>query len=107
MKSFTDMLKSVRDLESMAKDMQAKISAIEVSGASGAGLVQVRLNGSGAMVGIDIDKSLLLADEREVLSDLIVAAFNDAKARLDQAMAEQMKSMTGGLPLPPGFKLPF
>lgn len=107
MKSFTDMLKSVRDLESMAKDMQGKIAAIQVTGAAGAGLVQVHLSGNGSMTGIEIDKSLAVPDELDVLSDLIVAAFNDAKSKLDAAMADQMKSITGGLPLPPGFKMPF
>jgi DNA-binding YbaB/EbfC family protein len=107
MKSFTDMLKSVRNLESMATDIQAKIAAIEVTGQSGAGLVSVSLAGQGVLKRVKIDPSLLRAEDGEMVEDLIVAAHADAKAKLEAATAEEMRALAGGLPLPPGFKMPF
>jgi DNA-binding YbaB/EbfC family protein len=107
MKSFTDMLKSVRNLESMATDIQAKIAAIEVTGQSGAGLVAVTLMGQGILKQVRIDPSLLRPEDGEMVEDLIVAAHADAKAKLEAATAEEMRALAGGLPLPPGFKMPF
>jgi DNA-binding YbaB/EbfC family protein len=107
MKSFTDMLKSVRNLESMATDIQAKIAAIEVTGQSGAGLVSVTLKGQGTLNQVKIDQSLLRPEDGEMVEDLIVAAHADAKAKLEAATAEEMRALAGGLPLPPGFKMPF
>ena len=80
---------------------------ILVSGGSGAGLVQITMSGKGEVKRIKIDKSLIVADEAEVLEDLVMAAFNDTKARLDAYVAEEMQKLTGGLKLPPGMKLPF
>jgi DNA-binding YbaB/EbfC family protein len=80
---------------------------MSIVGQSGGGLVKVTLNGKGVLTGTDIDASLLKAEEKEILEDLIVAAHADAKGRLEQMVAEEMKSVTGGLPLPPGFQLPF
>ena len=77
-----------------------------MTGQSGGGLVKVTLNGKGTLA-TDIDASLLKSDEKEILEDLIVAAHADAKAKSEQLLAEEMKSITGGLPLPPGFQLPF
>lgn len=107
MKNFSDLLKQAKQIESMAQDMQTRLAALEVTGASGGGLVRVVLGGKGDMRRISVDKSLLNAEEAEVLEDLIVAAHNDAKAKLESEMASEMQKMTGGLPLPPGFKLPF
>jgi nucleoid-associated protein EbfC len=87
--------------------MQERLGAAEVSGGAGAGLVQITLTGKGEVKRIHIDKSLLLPDELEVLEDLLMAAFNDAKAHLDAHVAEEMQKLTGGLKLPPGIKLPF
>ena len=87
--------------------MQEELEAREVTGASGGGLVQLVLNGKGTMRRIRIDKTLLEPKEPEVLEDLIVAAHNDAKAKVETEMAAEMGKLTGGLPLPPGFKLPF
>jgi len=107
MKNFADLLKQAKQIESMAQDMQVRLAALEVTGASGGGLVHVILGGKGDMRRINVDKSLLNPDETEVLEDLIVAAHNDAKAKLEAEMASEMQKVTGGLPLPPGFKLPF
>jgi DNA-binding YbaB/EbfC family protein len=88
-------------------EMQEKLAAMEVTGQSGGGLVQVTVNGKHEMRRVRIDPSLLEPKETEVLEDLIVAAANDARQRLEVEMQREMQSMTGGLNLPPGFKLPF
>ena len=80
---------------------------VEAEGVSGAGLVKVRLNGKGGLNAISIDPSLLREGEGEILEDLIVAAHNDAKIKVEAVMAEKTKALTAGLPLPPGMKLPF
>jgi DNA-binding YbaB/EbfC family protein len=88
-------------------EMQAKLEQATVTGQSGGGLVKVTLSGKGAMTRLEIDPSLLKPEEKEILEDLIVAAHTDAKGKSEAMMAEEMKSVTGGLPLPPGLKLPF
>lgn len=107
MKNFADMMKQAAGLQQKMEEMQAKLAGIEAVGEAGAGLVAVTLNGKGYASSVTIDPSLVVADEREVLEDLITAAINDAKAKLEAQSAEQMKSLTDGLPLPPGMKLPF
>lgn len=107
MKNLSDMMKQVEAMQSRMSEMQAKLEAATVTGQSGGGLVRATLNGKGAMTGLAIDPSLLKAEEKEILEDLIVAAHADAKTKVEQVMAEEMKSVTGGLPLPPGLKLPF
>jgi DNA-binding YbaB/EbfC family protein len=107
MKNLGNMLKEAQKLQSRMAEMQAKLAETEVSGAAGAGLVQVRLNGKGEMRAIKVDPSLAEPGEIEVLEDLIVAAFNDAKARLEAHLQEEMGKLTGGMNLPPGLKLPF
>ena len=83
------------------------LDQIEVEGASGGGMVKVKASAKGRIIGIDIDPSLLQPSEKQMLEDLIVAAFNDARAKADSASNDAMAKMTQGLPLPPGFKLPF
>jgi DNA-binding YbaB/EbfC family protein len=107
MKDLGAMMKQVQQMQSRMQDMQAKLGQMSIVGQSGGGLVKVTLNGKGVLTGTDIDASLLKAEEKEILEDLIVAAHADAKGRLEQMVAEEMKSVTGGLPLPPGFQLPF
>ncbi len=107
MKNLSEMMKQVQAMQSRMADMQAKLEQATVTGQSGAGLVKVTLNGKGAMTALAIDPSLAKADEVEILEDLVIAAHNDAKAKVESMMAEEMKSVTGGLPLPPGMKLPF
>jgi len=89
----------------MAK-AQASLDGVEVEGAAGGGLVKVRATAKGRILGIDLDPSLLNAADKDMLEDLIVAAFNDAKGKADAAGSAVMQKMTAGLPLPPGFKLP-
>ena len=107
MKNLGDMMKQVQAMQSRMTDMQAKLEAATVTGQSGGGLVKVTLNGKGAMTALHLDSSLLKEDEKEILEDLIVAAHADAKTKSEALMAEEMKSVAGGLALPPGLKLPF
>ena len=107
MKNLGEMMKQVQAMQSRMTEMQAKLEEATVTGQSGGGLVKVTLSGKGAMTGLMIDPSLLKPEEKDILEDLIVAAHTDAKVKSEAMMAEEMKSVTGGLPLPPGFKLPF
>jgi len=107
MKNLGQMMKQVQDLQEKMQVMQEQVQAMEIEGSSGAGMVRVTLNGKGEMRGIRLDPSIVDPADTEVLEDLIMAAVNDAKAKADQRMAEEMQKLTGGLPLPPGFKLPF
>lgn len=107
MKNLGAMMKQVQDMQARMAHMQARLEQLVVEGRAGAGLVKVTLNGKGIMIGIAMDPSLLKADEREMLEDLVIAAHNDAKKQMDAIVAEEMKQVTGGLPLPPGFQLPF
>lgn len=107
MKNLGQMMKQAQQMQVKMQEMQDKLAAIEVTGNSGGGLVSVTLNGKGEMRGVKIDASLFSADDAEVVEDLIVAAFNDAKGKVDAHVAEQMSKITGGLNLPPGMNLPF
>lgn len=107
-------MKNLEDIMAMAQNVQAELAKaqdgldqIEVEGASGGGLVKVKASAKGRIIGISIDDSLIVPADKQMLEDLIVAAFNDARARADAASNAEMSKMTQGLPLPPGFKLPF
>ena len=107
-------MKSIEDIMAMAQNVQAELTKaqdgldkIEVEGAAGGGLVKVRASAKGRIIGIEIDPSLLQPGEKQIVEDLVVAAFNDAKAKADAASGAEMAKMTSGIPLPPGFKLPF
>ncbi|KZC99601.1 YbaB/EbfC family nucleoid-associated protein [Oceanibaculum pacificum] len=107
MKNLAQMMKQAQQMQSKMADMQAELERQEIAGASGGGMVSVTLNGKGEMRAIKIDPSLVSAEDVEVLEDLIIAATNDAKSKVEAHMAEQMQKLTGGLSLPPGMKLPF
>jgi nucleoid-associated protein EbfC len=107
MKNLADIMKQAGQMQARMADMQAKLEQLVVEGQSGGGLVKVKMSGKGVVSGLDIDASLMKADEKEILEDLIIAALTDAKNKADGAAAEEMKTITGGLPLPPGMKLPF
>ena len=107
MKNLGQMMKQAQELQSKMQEMQARLEETEIGGSAGAGMVEIRLNGKGEMRGLKIDPQLLKPDEAEVLEDLIVAAHNDAKQRVEQHMQQEMAKLTGGLNLPEGFKLPF
>jgi len=98
----------------MAQNAQAELAKaqdnldkVEVEGASGGGLVKIKATAKGRILGVSIDDSLMVASEKTMLEDLIAAALNDARGKADQAAAAEMQKMSSGLPLPPGFKMPF
>ncbi len=105
--NINDMMKQVQSMQARMGEMQTKLEAATVVGQSGGGVVKITMSGKGALVGIAIDQTLLMPDEKEILEDLIVAAHADAKNKSEATMAEEMKSVTGGMAIPPGMKLPF
>tara|TARA_Y100001949_G_C15891326_1_gene288286 strand:- start:392 stop:715 length:324 start_codon:yes stop_codon:yes gene_type:complete len=104
---FNNMLKQAQELQKKMADAQKKVEELEAEGTSGGGLVKVKINGKNITTSINIDDSLISKDEKEILEDLIVAALNDARENVQKKIAEEMNSLTGGLKLPPGMKLPF
>lgn len=105
MKDMMGMMKQLQGLQKRMTDMQEQMEQITVEGQSGAGMVRVTLTAKGAMKAVNIDPSLLKADEGEILEDLIVAAHADARGKAERLVEEKMKDVTGGLPMPPGLKL--
>ena len=107
MKNLGEMMKQAQQMQSKMAEMQEGLELLEISGGSGAGLVSVTLNGKGEMRALKIDPSLVNPDDVEMLEDLVAAAFNDAKAKVEAHVQEEMAKLTGGLNLPPGMNLPF
>ena len=105
MPDFLGLMKQATELKSKMEAMQAELERLEVEGASGGGLVAVKLSGKGDLRGARIDDSLLKPDQKEILEDLLVAAHADARRKLEAMLADKMQALTGGLPLPPGLKL--
>jgi hypothetical protein len=102
-----DIMKAAQAMQARMAESQAKLKQLEVEGQSGAGMVRVAMNGEGKIVRVRIDPSVAGPDDVGMLEDLIVAASGDAKTKLDAKVQEEMQSVTGGLGLPPGMKLPF
>jgi DNA-binding YbaB/EbfC family protein len=107
MKNLGQMMKQAQEMQSKVAKMQEDLAHAEVSGAAGGGMVQVTMNGKGELRGVKIDPALVVPDEVEILEDLIVAAANEAKAKVEALVQEEMQKITGGLNLPAGMKLPF
>ena len=107
MKNLGQLMKQAQQMQQKMADMQAQLETVECTGVAGGGLVQVTLNGKSDLKKIKIDKSVLDPEEAEVVEDLIVAAFNDAKQKVSAHAESEMHKLTGGLNLPGGFKLPF
>ncbi|MEP9400873.1 YbaB/EbfC family nucleoid-associated protein [Sphingomonas sp. VNH70] len=107
MKNLDEIMAMAQNVQNELTKAQANLDTIEVDGQSGGGLVKVRASAKGRILGVDIDDSLLQPSEKQMLEDLIVAAFNDARTKADAASSTEMSKLTSGLPLPPGFKLPF
>ncbi len=105
MKDIMGMMKQVKDMQARMQKAQEELEALEVTGQSGAGLVKVTMNGKADLKRVAIDPSLLKPDEAEIVEDLIVAAFQDAKGKVEAEMQTKMAAVTGGLPIPPGMKL--
>ena len=106
MKNLGNMMKQVQEMQAKMADMQARLDEMAVTGQAGAGLVKVTLNGKNLMQSIEVDDSLMKPDEKEILEDLLMAAYNEARAKVYQLVADQMKDVTGGMALPPGFNIP-
>ena len=100
-------MQQAAEMQKKLKEAQENLANIEVEGTSGGGLVKVTINGKNEIKKVDIDQSLIKAEEKEILEDLIVAAINEGRKKVEETAAEQMKNVTGGMNLPPGFKLPF
>ena len=102
-----EIMKAAQNVQAELQKAQDSLDSIEVEGASGGGLVKIRASAKGRIIAVSIDDSLLQPSDKTMLEDLVAAAFNDARAKADQVSASEMAKMTAGLPLPPGFKLPF
>lgn len=101
------MMKKAQAMQAKLQEAQEELTRLEVEGQSGGGMVRITLTGKGEMKAIHIDPSLLTPADKDMTEDLIMAAFADAKAKADRETSERMQSVTAGLPLPPGMKLPF
>lgn len=105
MADFLGMMKKAAELQSKMKALQDELEHVEVEGISGGGLVSVRMTAKSEVKAVKIDPSLMKAEEREVLEDLLVTAHNDARRKAEAAMQDKMQALTGGLGLPPGLGL--
>jgi DNA-binding YbaB/EbfC family protein len=107
MTNLGQMLKQAKELQSKMAGLQEELAELEITGASGGGMVKVTLNGKGEARRLSIDPALINDEEAGVLEDLILAAFNDAKGKIEKTVQEKMSDLTGRLPLPPGMTFPF
>ncbi len=107
MKNLGNMMKQAQQLQAKMAEMQEQLANTEVTGAAGGGMVEVTVTGKSEVRKVKIDPSIIDPEDAEMLEDLIVAAFNDAKSKVEAHVAEQMSELTGGMKLPPGMQLPF
>ncbi len=107
MPNFDEIMKMAQNAQAELQKATDNLDNVEVEGVSGGGLVRVRASAKGRIINVDIDESLLAPSEKQMVEDLIAAAINDARAKADQAAQVEMQKITSGLPLPPGFKMPF
>ena len=106
MKDFSDVLSQAKKMQEKMKETQEALKKIEVEGISGGNSVRIIMNGDGELKKIFLD-NILMKESKEIVEDLIVAAHNDAKSKLKKKTSEEISKVTGGVSLPPGFKLPF
>ena len=110
MKSMEEMIQAAQQaaekIQSQMNEAQVKLDAIEVEGVSGGGLIKVRCTAKGRILGVSIDESLMKPEEKQMVEDLVAAAFNDARDKADRASNEEMQKIQSGIGLPPGFNLP-
>lgn len=107
MRDLMGLMGKAREMQQKMEEVQQEIAGLEAIGTSGGGLVSVTLSGKGAMVALKIDPALFKEDDVEILEDLVIAAHGEAKAKIEAIVQEKTSALTAGLPLPPGFKLPF
>ena len=107
MNNFNNMIKQAQDLQKKMAEAQEKVETLEAEGISGGGIVKITITGKNNVTSVNIDETAIDKNEKEILEDLIVAAFNDARDKIQRKIADEMSSLTGGIKLPPGMKLPF
>ena len=107
MNNFNNMIKQAQDLQKKMAEAQEKVETLEAVGISGGGIVKITINGKNNVTSVNIDETAIDKNEKEILEDLIVAAFNDARDKIQRKISDEMSSLTGGIKLPPGMKLPF
>ena len=105
LKDLGGLMQQAQAMQQKVQELQAELERLEIEGQAGAGLVKVTVSGKNETRRVEIDASLLKPDDKGVVEDLVVAACNDARRRVEEVVQERMRSLTGGLPLPPGFKL--
>ncbi len=106
MTDFTDLIAQAKKMQEKMKETQEALKKIEVEGISGGNAIRIIMNGDGELKKVSLDENLL-KESKEIVEDLIVAAHNDAKSKLKKKTSEEISKVTGGVSLPPGFKLPF
>ena len=107
MPDLNELMKMAQDAQAKLLQAQDDLDKVEVEGVSGGGMVKIRASAKGRIIGVELDESLLQPSEKQMVEDLIAAAINDARAKADVAAQEAMRDVTGGLQLPPGYKMPF
>lgn len=107
MPNMDDILKMAQEAQAKLMEAQNNLDRIEVEGVSGGGMVKIKASAKGRIIAVDIDAGLLQPSEKQMVEDLIAAALNDARTKADAAAQQAMQDVTGGLQLPPGFKMPF
>lgn len=107
MPDLNELMKMAQEAQAKLLQAQDDLDKVEIEGVSGGGMVKVRASAKGRIIGVELDETLLQPSEKQMLEDLIAAAINDARSKADVAAQEAMRDVTGGLQLPPGFKMPF
>ncbi len=107
MKDISQIMRQAQAMQAKINEAQKKLEAMEVEGTAGGGMVKIRISGKNALLAITIDPSLMKEEEREIVEDLIKAAHDDARRKLEDAQNDEMKGLSGGLGILPGFKMPF
>jgi nucleoid-associated protein EbfC len=107
MKDITQIMRQAQAMQAKISEAQKKLEGMEVEGSAGGGMVKLRLSGKTALLGLSIDPSLLKPEEAEIVEDLVKAAHDDARRKLEDAQNDEMKGLSGGLGILPGFKMPF
>jgi DNA-binding YbaB/EbfC family protein len=107
MKDISQIMRQAQAMQAKINEAQKKLEAMEVEGSAGGGMVKLRISGKNALISLSIDPSLLKPEEAEIVEDLIKAAHDDARRKLEDAQNEEMKGLSGGMGLLPGFKMPF
>ena len=106
MPDFSDLVSQAKKMQEKMKETQEALNKIEVEGISGGGVIKVIMNGEGDLKKVSLDEKLF-KETKEIIEDLVVAAHNDAKSKLKKKTSEEISKITGGIGLPPGFKMPF